>query len=128
VRFPIDPKQEDWWVDLSSDGTQVAVTRSPAGPLNILSLKGALTRQIEVKGWSNVLEFTWAANGKGIFVVSGKRGTRVVLHVDAEGRAQPLWESLGASGETLAIASPDGRQLAMQTWTTNGNMWMLENF
>ena len=41
IRFPLDPKQDDWWADLSPDGTQVAVTRSPAGPLNILSLKVA---------------------------------------------------------------------------------------
>jgi hypothetical protein len=128
IRIPIDPNDKDWWVDLSPDGSQIAETRTPAGPINILSLRGKPTRQIELKGWSNTLALTWAADGKGLFVVSGNRGNRIALHVDFDGRAHPLWESQGATGETLVTPSPDGRHLAMQTWTTNGNMWMLENF
>ena len=45
-----------------------------------------------------------------------------------DGNAQPMWVALGATGETLASPSPDGRHLALQTWTNNGNLWMLENF
>jgi serine/threonine protein kinase len=126
--FPIDPSSNDWWYDISPDGTRFATTLNAAGAINILSLNGHPPRQIHVKGWSNLLAYSWAADGKGLFVVSGKRGTRVVLHVDLEGNAHPLWESLGASAETLAAPSPDGRHLAMQTWTTSGNIWMLENF
>jgi Tol biopolymer transport system component len=126
--FPIDSGSNDWWYDVSPDGTRVATTPNAAGAIDILSLNGQPTRQIRVKGWSNLLAYSWAADGNGLFVVAGKRGTRVVLHVDLEGNAHPLWESLGASGETLAAPSPDGRQLAMQTWTMSGNMWMLENF
>jgi hypothetical protein len=51
-----------------------------------------------------------------------------VLHVDFQGNARVLWESSGATGETLAIPSPDGRHLAIQNWTADGNMWMMENF
>ena len=53
---------------------------------------------MEVKGWSNGLHFNWAADGKGIFVVCGKRGTRVVVHVDLlrgeRTRCGKAWEQL----------------------------------
>jgi hypothetical protein len=99
-----------------------------AGPIYIYSLRGQPTQQIAMKGWSNVQAFSWAADGKGLFVIVGIRGGRVVLHVDLQGNAQVVWKNVGGSGETLAIPSPDGRHLALQGWTTNGNMWMAENF
>ena len=128
TRFTIDPSSDEWWYDISPEGTRLATTRNAAGPIDIVSLNGKLLQQIHVKGWSNILAYSWAADGKGLFVVVGKRGTKVFLHVDLEGNAHPLWESLGASGETLPAPSADGRHLAMQTWTTSGNMWLLENF
>jgi Tol biopolymer transport system component len=128
IRLPIDPNDKDWWVDLSPDGSRIAETRTPAGPINILSLGGEPIRSIELKELSNALAFTWAADGKSLLVVSGNRGNRIAYHVDFDGKAYPLWESQGATGETLVTPSPDGHHLATQTWTTNGNMWMLENF
>src|SRR6266566_3196876 len=92
------------------------------------SLCGEVIREIHVKGWSNLLAFSWAADGKSLFAVAGIRGGRVVVHVDLQGNASVLWENIGGSGETLATPSPDGRHLAIQSWTTNGNMWMLQNF
>jgi hypothetical protein len=50
------------------------------------------------------------------------------LNVDLQGNARALWENTGGSAETLVYSSPDGRHLAFSGWTTNGNMWMLENF
>jgi Tol biopolymer transport system component len=128
TRFELDPTDNRWFLDLSADGTRLAITRSPAGPLYILSVSGQLIRQIIVKGWSNLLEFTWAADGKGLFVVSGLPGRHVLLYVDLQGNAHPLWESPGASGETIAKPSPDGRHLAIQTWTMSSNMWLMQNF
>lgn len=91
-------------------------------------MNGQPIRRVEAKGWSNSLAYSWAADGKGLFVVAGKRGAKVVVHVDLDGNAHPLWESLGATGETLPAPSPDGHHLAMQTWTMSGNMWLMENF
>jgi len=128
TRFAIDPSTNDWWFDLSPDGTSIAATRSAAGPIYIYSLRGQPTQQIEVKGWTNLLTFAWAADGKGLFVVERITGGRVVLFVDLQGNAHLLWENTGGSAETLAVPSPDGRHLAVPGWTTSGNMWMLENF
>ena len=128
ARFEIDSKANDWWFDLSPDGTRVAATRSSAGPIYILSLRGQPTQQVQLKSWDNLLSFAWAAGGSGLFVVAGVRGGRVVLHTNLQGNVHPIWEDVGGSAETLAVPSPDGRHLAMQGWTTHGNVWMLENF
>jgi serine/threonine protein kinase len=128
LRVPVDPNDKDWWVALSPNGSQIAMTRTPSGPINIFSLRGEATRHIELKTLSNALTFSWAADGKGLLVVSSSRGNRIASHVDFDGKAYPLWESQGATGETLVVPSPDGRHLAMQSWTTSGNMWLLENF
>jgi eukaryotic-like serine/threonine-protein kinase len=127
-RFLLNPNDNDWRVDLSPDGTRVAVIPSPTSPIHILSLRGLPTQQIRVKGWNDLLASSWAADGRSLFVVSGVRGRRTLLHVDFQGNARVLWESSGATSETLAIPSPDGRHLAIQNWTADGNMWMMENF
>ncbi len=127
TRFAVDPKANNWWLDLSPDGSRFAATPSSAGPIYIYSLRGQPTQRIEIKNWSNLLNFSWAADGKGLFVVVGIEGGRVVLHVDLQGNAQPIWEDTGGSGETQAFPSPDGRHVALQGWTTSGNLWMLEN-
>jgi eukaryotic-like serine/threonine-protein kinase len=127
-RFAVDRDQDNWWSELSPDGTRIALTRSASEPILITSLHGELIEEIHVKGWSNLLSFSWAADEKSLFAAAGIRGGRVVLRVDLQGNATVLWENLGGSGETLAKPSPDGRHLAIQAWTTNGNMWLMRNF
>jgi eukaryotic-like serine/threonine-protein kinase len=128
IRFPTDPQTNDWWFDLSSDGTRIATTRSAANPIVIYSLRGQPPRQIQVKKWTNLLTFAWASDGNGLFAVAGTKSGRVVLHVNLEGNSHALWEHTGGSAETLAAPSPNGRLLAMQGWTNSANMWMVENF
>jgi len=128
MRFPIDPATNDWWLDVSPDGTRIAATESSSGPIYIYSLRGQPTVTIQVKEWNHLLSFAWAADGGSLFLVTGVRGGRTVLHLDLQGNAHLLWENLGGSGETLVKPSPDGRHLAMQGWTTQGNIWMIDDF
>jgi hypothetical protein len=48
--------------------------------------------------------------------------------MDLQGNVHSLWESTGASGETSVKPSPDGRHLAIATWATKGNIWLMEDF
>jgi hypothetical protein len=84
-------------------------------------------KQIKVKEWSNFAAYNWAADGRSLFVVSAVRDRRALLHVDIQGNAQVLWQGSG-SAETIGIPSRDGRHLAIQNWTTDGHIWMMENF
>lgn len=124
----LDPAEEHWDTALSPEGARIAATRTPTGPIYILSLRGEAPKQIRVKGWSNLLSVNWTADGKGLLVSSGIRNAQVLLHVDLQGNAYPLWKNAGTVGETLGYPSPDGRHLAMQGWSSSSNMWMLENF
>jgi len=128
TRFNLGSIEDQWWFDLSPDGRRVAATPSPAGPIYILSLRGQATQRIQVKGWNNLMSLNWAADGKGLFVVSGNRQERALLHVDLHGNAHFLWENPGAYGEATAVASPDGHHLAMFGWSLDSNMWTMENF
>jgi eukaryotic-like serine/threonine-protein kinase len=128
ARFDIDLKQDNQRFELSPDGTRVAAIPNPEGPIYILSLRGQATQQVHVKGWSNLLTPSWAADGKSLFVFSRNRQERVLLHVDLQGNAHFLWRNPGAYGESGALASPDGRHLAMYGRTLKSNIWMMENF
>jgi len=128
TRFAIDSGGDPGWAQLSPNGTSIATTGSPAGVIHILSLRGKPTRDIKVKGWSNWEEPTWAADGKGFYVSADVRNGKVLLYLSLQGNAHVLWESLGASNETFAYPSPDGRHLLISTYTRNDNMWMMENF
>jgi Tol biopolymer transport system component len=128
LQVPLDPNMDDEWTEISPDGTRIAVSQSSAGPIHIYSIHGKVLQSVHVKGWSDILNFAWAADGKSLFVTVRVPGGRDLLHVDLQGNSHLLWENLGGSGETLAIASPDGRHLAFDGWTTDGNLWMMENF
>jgi Tol biopolymer transport system component len=128
ARFDLGSNYNSWWCDVSPDGTRIAATPTPTGPIYILSLHGKPVQQIHVKGWNNLLAMTWAADGKGLLVVAGVGTGKVVLHVDLQGNAHSLWENVGAFGETLPSPSPDGHHVALSGWTMDSNMWVMENF
>jgi DNA-binding winged helix-turn-helix (wHTH) protein/Tol biopolymer transport system component len=117
----------NWTV--SPDGSRIAATAQ--GQIEIRSLSGELEKKFEVKGWPHPEYVDWAADGRSLFVshpasiapVSAQEGI-VLLHVDLEGHAKPLWRSDG--GEfTWGLASPDGKYLAIYGMVTGRNAWML---
>ncbi len=127
-RFTLDPNDKSWWVDLSPDGSRIAVTRTKGGSIYILSLHGGPIQEVKVKGWDSWDSLTWAADGKGLYVSSDVRGGKVLLYVNFHRNAHVVWNGLGASYETLPRPSPDGRHIVIETWTGSDNMWMMENF
>jgi hypothetical protein len=50
-----------------------------------------------------------------------------LLRIGLDGQIRPLWET-GDFLSTWAIASPDGRYLAIMGGSLNSNAWLLENF
>jgi hypothetical protein len=70
----------------------------------------------------------WTIDGSGFFVGTCAPEAEL-LFVDMDGEAEILWKTervwdLGSRG----LPSPDGRYLAMRSWTYDANIWMLENF
>jgi serine/threonine protein kinase len=128
ARFDLDPDMNGngWLCDVSPDGTRLALSRRPEGPIRILSLRGQPTQVIRVKGLDKMMDLYWAADGKGLYVSNGLSGG-TLSHVDLQGHAHVLWESHGGV-RTFGIPSRDGRHLAIQGSTGSSNIWMLENF
>jgi eukaryotic-like serine/threonine-protein kinase len=130
----------DW--DLSPDGSRMAVLKYSEGRIHILSFDGRAPRVIAVKGWTALQTVNWAADGKTLFASSVTPQGSALLRIDFQGNAQVLWQQKGSiapfSGDfeigfggpsaPWVIPSPDGRHVAIYSWTLSANMWMMENF
>jgi eukaryotic-like serine/threonine-protein kinase len=117
---------------LSPDGSNLAVLRTAgAGTrIRLLPLTGGSDREITVKGWPNIYDVEWSADGKGLYCGSGSAQGNTLLYVDLKGNARVLWQK-GGAGAALGIwgvPSPDGRHLAISAGAVRSNVWMLEGF
>jgi serine/threonine protein kinase len=122
----IDPLVDNIFCVISPDGTRLALTHSPDGPIEIHSLRGQPTRIIRAAALDKLFAVTWAADGKALFVARHVLDGTELLHVDERGNTTRLWKSLGPKCD--GVPSPDGRHLAIYDWKRSSNMWMIENF
>jgi len=113
----------------SPDGSRIVfMDYNPLeGRIRLLSLKGEPERDIVVKGWTGFNSVDWSADSRSLFVSSQSPTSSTLLRVDLQGHATPLWDQRGA-WRTWAIASPNGRELAILGMTSDSNVWMIENF
>jgi len=127
ARFDLDPEIEFSDFNISPDGTRLAVSRDPLGPIHILSLNGHAEQVIPAKFNSLRADFCWAADGEGLFVPDkAERGT-TLSYLDLHGHSRVVW--VNPSGwPSWARPSPDGRHLAIESSSGTGNIWMMENF
>jgi hypothetical protein len=127
TRFDLDPMDDRWTVALSTDGTRLAATRSPDGPIYILPLRGQAIQKINVKNRKGLLWCHWAVDGKGLYVSSEAQGGAELLYVDFQGNSKALWKNR-AGNYTRGLPSPDGHHLAIMGLAFDGNLWMMDNF
>ncbi len=131
ARMEVDSiKDYDW--DLSPDGSRIAIHKSTEAPIQIISIAGQATKQLNATGWNSIENLHWAADGKGLYSASRTVDSSVLLYLDLQGNTRVVWEQNGTMGNesagTSGIPSPDGRHLAMMGYALNANMWMLEDF
>jgi hypothetical protein len=125
-RFDVDARADYDWA-LSPDGSRIVIRKNGEARLTMLSLSNHRSHQITIMGWSAFINLNWAADAKGLFTSALLPRSSVLLYVDLNGNAQPLWEQQG-SLFTWAVPSPDGRQVILSSWTEKANIWLLENF
>ena len=92
-----------------------------------MSLSDGTVSDLVVKGWNRLEEIDWAPDGRGLYVSYDMPLGDGVLYVDLQGHARLLWQQQQGF-ITCGRPSPDGRSLAIATWTTNANAWMIENY
>ena len=73
------------------------------------------------------MTIAWAADGKGLFVTCGINDSVDLQSVTLTGKVQPLLHKSPIHGKASALP-PDGKCLAYEGSTMDGNIWMLENF
>jgi hypothetical protein len=84
------------------------------------------TRELVVKGWDELKNVDWSADGKSLLVSWVNHDLEsALLKVALDGRASVL---LRSRNDLWAIPSPDGRLLAIAEFTGNKNVWEIENF
>lgn len=111
---------------LSPDGSHLAIIGAEKrGRIQLLSLATRQIREIVVKGWAELRNVDWSADGRTLFVPATKdQRTVALLEIDTRGNA---WELLdGPLG--WAIPSPDRRYLAFMQLAGENNVWMVDNF
>jgi eukaryotic-like serine/threonine-protein kinase len=143
ARFDIDPSAATTYSwDLSPGGNRLAVLKYSDRRISVLPLDGGAPQQIAVKGWDHLQSVNWATDGRSLFASSVTEGSATLLRVNLRGDARMLWEQKGSISPSdhpwdqpfggpsapWAIPSPDGRHLAIYSWSLNANMWMMENF
>ena len=131
ARYDIDPVPTEVAVplcDISPDGTRLATSRGPEGPIQILSLRGKPARVVRVKGLNDMRLLGWAADGQSLFISKSIKGGGALLHVDLYGNSTLLWKFNEGGDRCVWAASPDGRHLGLYGNKLRSNMWMMENF
>jgi hypothetical protein len=125
ARMDTDVGSEYDWA-LSADGKTIVTRKDREASVAFLDLTNHKLRHMAVKGWKLTTNLDWAPDGKGFFTCGIRPQGSVLLYVDLNGKAQPIWEY---SGNYLwGLLSPNGRHLAMGAQTEKNNVWAMENF
>jgi len=127
MRFSLPTNRENWEWQLSPDGTRVALLVPSEGRIHLLSLASQERTEIPLNGLVSAYHLAWAADGKSLLLSNATTRGAALIRVDLRGIHQILWEQKGDLAE-LGLPSPDGRFLAVTSWTTASNVWMLESF
>lgn len=127
LRVPAKIGAHYYWA-LSPDGERIAIVDPVKADsrIEIFSLAGDDERRvIDVEGSHAFRTIAWDPNGSGFFVTSAIDKNRgALLRVSLQGHATVLRDR--GSPRSWALPSPDGKYIAFQEWTNNGNVWMLE--
>jgi hypothetical protein len=99
------------------------------GRIQLLSIPDRTWSEIKVdQQWKRLIAIAWAPDGKSFFAVRWLANTYDLLHVSLSGRVTPLlhkgrWEYVHG-----LFPSPDGKYLAFEGGSWDGNLWIFENF
>jgi eukaryotic-like serine/threonine-protein kinase len=126
AKIDVDPESECFW-DLSPDGQHIAVLEGLSGHIHILSLSDKSIRVIKPIGMETSSFINWTADGRAILVSRPSRRGFELLLLGLNGNMHVLWEQIGGLG-TSALASPDGKHLAIRGWSVSSNFWSMTNF
>jgi hypothetical protein len=119
-----DPNEVSW--DLAPDGLRIAFAENhwQSATIHIRDLRTETTREIPLKGLSELSTLSWSSDAKSLFATTfGLEGSSL-FHVTVDGRYRLLYK--GAKEIEGARPSPDGRSLAFGDVASASNVWLVE--
>jgi serine/threonine protein kinase/Tol biopolymer transport system component len=121
--------QYDW--ALSPNGSRLALTEfdQNEGHIKIISTTNGGAQDLRVKNWPGLFHIWWSSDNKSLLVGSFSNAGSTLLDVTLDGRAYVLRkQTLLSEFNTWGVPSYDGRYLALTEYTTQTDVWTLENF
>jgi len=121
--------QYDW--ALSPNGSRLALAEFDPreGRIKIIPTTSGGTQDLRVKNWPGLFHIWWSADNKSLIVGSISNSGSTLLDVTLDGRAYVLGkQTLLSTFNTWGVPSYDGRHLALTEYTTQTDVWTLENF
>lgn len=115
---------------LLADGSAAAFIVAAGGRrtvIRVVSLKGEPPRDIAVQNVANLNNLDPLPGGAGFLSRDDSAHPMALVFVRPDGTSRVLWSPTDVEVEG-AIASPDGRHLAINTTITHGNAWMVSGF
>jgi Tol biopolymer transport system component len=124
------------WVSVSPDGQRLLIGAQEHGSLvwRIMPVTGGDSRvvvRIDAEEANYRVGASWTPDGRHVIFIKGQRGRATrnvqVWRVAAEG-GEP--QRLGLTVDELwwLRLHPDGRRVAIGTWKTSAEVWVMENF
>jgi serine/threonine protein kinase/Tol biopolymer transport system component len=132
LRIPLEPGTDagvglDYAWQISPDGRWIAIAKRHGNTIRLVPLGENQARTITVNGTSDLVDLNWAVNSQSFFVSTLGSGGATLLHVDLDGKTQPIW----AQAQTTSFwgfSSPDARHLAISSEFRETSAWMISNF
>lgn len=112
---------------LSPDGTRIAISDG-SNSFAIVSLNDQTVQHVDVKGDAYPRSWTWAADGRGLFVSTAVQQGAQLSYCDLRGGLHTLWQVKGQKVLLIASPAPNGHSIAIAASAESTNMWMMENF
>jgi Tol biopolymer transport system component len=121
----------DFVLSVSPDGENLALGIS--GKLVTIPVSGGMVQELTTlpgpgnHSWALPANLVWTPDSKYLlFPVEERQNPEILYRISAEGgKPEKLWESKnGISGMSI---HPDGRQIALSTYTKANEIWVMEN-
>jgi Tol biopolymer transport system component len=132
IRIPVEPGTNasvgmDYAWQISPDGSWIGIAKRHGNTIRLIPLGNERPRTITVTGHSDIIDFHWSVDSRSLFVSCVGPDGGALLHVELDGRAQPIWLQPQMIS-FWAFSSPDARHLAISGESREASVWMISNF
>jgi hypothetical protein len=132
IRIAVEPGTDagvgmDYAWQISPDGSWIGIAKRHGNTIRLVPLGNHQTRTINIDGYSGIADLNWAIDSRSLFVSNVGPDGAALLHVDLEGKTQPVWLQPQATS-FWGFSSPDARHLAISAESRETSVWMISNF